>query len=176
MVGTGTTTTIGCGKMSIRKEGLYIMSLIACEAVGPSHWLYMSSTLARGLQNAVESHQIDPETCPKGIHADAKEFFQRVTRFSDEKQGIPEAVHAYVLAAGVIRASINPRPKTRHELDKRLERFRVMVNSLDRPRRLTVHEIAVIGQLIKFLLRLKREGECERTRSYVESPNYLAIF
>ena len=93
--------------------------------VGPSHWVYMATVMAECLENVARTNRIEPNEIPVGVYWDALEFSGLALQATGDAvpDNPPASINAYVIAADALRRSSRDLPRTREDIDHRLEEY-----------------------------------------------------
>jgi hypothetical protein len=134
-----------------------------------SHWTYIAAAMAEGLGKAVKGTETKPCLFPSAVLREAREFFQTASEALDDR--IPSNTIAtastYLIVAQALR-DITPSDESGREVKDILPQFMDVINSLDRPYKLSPEKIQNFKELSQFFWRIVRKGEEESYERYCE--------
>jgi hypothetical protein len=123
----------------------------------------MATVMAECLENVARTNRIEPNEIPVGVYWDALEFSGLALQATGDAvpDNPPASINAYVIAADALRRSSRDLPRTREDIDHRLEEYAGFLRTLETPRELNQKESETVKSLRTFFSRLKEEGESE---------------
>ncbi|HEY4497527.1 MAG TPA: hypothetical protein VJC20_02105 [Candidatus Paceibacterota bacterium] len=124
---------------------------LPADVFSPSYWLVMARVMYMQIKKIVAKKRVEEQSIPRGVLADAKNFFALVQSHIDTSaHNLPAALNAYMIARHTM-----PRNLSREEAVKELKILAELVSTLNNnPRELADAEHLVAKRLGQFFSRL----------------------
>ena len=135
---------------------------LSMSQVGASYWSYMAGVMATWCQGMSESKQLSAHDVPERVYQDASRLFDLIQDVpAGRLEGRLRSLHAYVLAANVVRGSSPKRVENTMELNEKLKSYALFLKRLPEVSVLTEADVATARELARFFRKLEEEGESE---------------
>jgi len=130
------------------------------DVVGATYWSYMSAVMKDALDRTVRERRVKADAVPPGVLQDANEFFRLATGATSAHRPTnpPASIHAFVLAADVLRRESGPRLPN-EKLEGSLDEYSEFVKRFRNARKLTNAEVALARRVSRFFEALHLAGE-----------------